>query len=293
MIKIPTQTLKKGFVSQVVAIVGENGYSLDDIDRLSYSRDANFRAAIQSHYHVFENFPQIIVWPDTVEQISQLIKLAKQYKVAITPYGGGSGVCGGAISYNGGMTLNLLRLNKMLRVDADRSYVDVQAGILGLELEKQLNRRGYTLGHFPSSILSASLGGYLATRSAGQLSSKYGKIEDLVIDLEFIDGNGQVQQTTDVTRRHGIDLTQIFIGSEGTLGITTKARLKIYPYPKDRQFQAYTLPNMNYGMEALRRIMQTGIKPDVLRLYDELDTTFVLSSFQENLDSSLTKRCCL
>lgn len=299
MIQFPESNLKKSFLAHVQAIVGDPGFSQSPIDRLSYCRDANFRDAIGAHYSHFENFPSIIVWPETSEQVAQLIKIAQQFKIAVTPYGGGSGVCGGAIAYNGGMTLDMKKMSKVLRVDEERLFVDVQAGILGLELEKQLERRGYTLGHFPSSILSACLGGYLAARSAGQLSSKYGKIEDMTIDFKFVDGHGRIIRTSDVSRNRGLDLSQMIIGSEGTLGVITEVRLKIYPKPTQRRFKAYTFKKIEYGIEAMRRIMQSGLKPDVLRLYDPLDSALVFSkmsksnkdlpSLSDNMPSTLKK----
>ncbi len=269
-------SLKKSFLVNIEAVVGARGMSSANTDRLSYSRDSSFRSTIQAHYGHFENFPDLIVWPQNIEQVARLIKTARDYKVAVVPYGGGSGVCGGALNA-GGMTIDLKAMNRVLRIDSERLFVEAEPGILGKNLEDHLNRNGFTMGHFPSSILSASLGGYLAARSAGQLSSKYGKIEDMVIDLQFVDGLGRVHQTSDVTRGRGIDITQAIVGSEGTLGIITKARLKIYPLPEGRLFRSYSFKNMEYGLEAMRRIMQTGISPDVLRLYNEIDTIMVLA----------------
>lgn len=281
--KFPEIQLKKSFLAHLIAIVGEHNLSMANIDRLSYCRDANFRSAIEAHYSHFEHFPSVIAWPQTIEQVGMIIKSARQYKIPVIPFGGGSGVCGGTLAMHGGIIIDLKKLNKIIRIDEDRLFADVQCGILGMELEKKLNRRGYTLGHFPSSILSATLGGYIAARSAGQMSSKYGKIEDMIIDLDFVDGCGRLHRTTDATRSRALDLTQMFTGSEGTLGIALKVRLKIFPLPEHRRFASFSLANMNYGMEAMRRIMQSGIKPDVLRLYDELDTFFVLSKTSDDL----------
>lgn len=283
MIQMPASQLKKSFLVNLDNIVGPEGYSLRDTDRLSYSRDANFRSAISAHYSHFENFPSVVTWPKSAEEVAQLIKAAIKYRLAITPYGGGSGVCGGAIAYDGGMILDMKKMQKVLRVDEERLFIEAEAGILGWQLENELARRGYTLGHFPTSILCATLGGYLAARSAGQLSSKYGKIEDLVIDVEFVDGTGAIHRTADVSRSRGVDFTQCIVGSEGTLGLITKARLKLYPLPEQRLFRAVSFPTMAYGMEGLRRIMQTGIKPDVLRLYDELDSAIMISRKSQNV----------
>ncbi|MBF0103809.1 MAG: FAD-binding oxidoreductase [Deltaproteobacteria bacterium] len=277
MVNIPEIKLKKTFIKSVIDIVGEKGLSTADIDRFSYSRDANFRSTLEAHYSSFGHFPSLIVWPTTPEQISKLIILAGKDNVAVTPYGGGSGVSGGAISYEAGMIIDTKKMQRFLKFDPERLFVEVEAGILGMELEKKLNRKGFTLGHFPSSILCACLGGFIASRSAGQYSSKYGKIEDMIIDLEFVDGNGVICQTADVSRQAGIDLTQMIVGTEGSFGIITKARLKISPLPQNRVFKSFIFNRFEYGIESIRRIMQTGLKPDALRLYDELETALVLS----------------
>lgn len=286
-----SRSLKRGFLVKLEAILGKEAYSLAERDLLSYSRDANFRSAIKAHYSEYEETPQVIVWPNSTIQVSQLIKLAKQYQIPVIPYGGGSGVCAGAMSPegNGGILLDLKRMQKLLRVDEKRLFAEAECGIYGLQLEKELERRGFTLGHFPSSILVATLGGYLAARSAGQLSSKYGKMEDLIIDFEFVDGLGRIQKTSNVNLTKGLDMTQAIIGSEGTLGIITKARFKIFPKPAEQIFRAFRFPKIEYGMEALRRIMQTGMKPDVLRLYDELDTLLMLSKKSAEIPSPITK----
>lgn len=149
---------------------------------------------------------------------------------------------------------------------------------MGLHLEKELERNGFTLGHFPSSILCASLGGYLAARSAGQKSSRYGKIEDMVKGLECVTGKGEVLTTRDISHTGGIDLNQLWIGSEGVLGIFTKATLRIYPKPERLLFNGFKFRNMDTAFEAARRLIQSGIRPAVVRLYDKLDTFLFLSS---------------
>lgn len=288
--KIHESHLKKRFINHIEAIVGKEGFALDDYNRLTYSRDSNFKSTIQAKFNKYENFPAIIVWPKTAEQISQLVKSAQKFQIPITPFGGGSGVCGGAISTQNGLILDLKKMTKLLRIDHDKLYAEAEPGISGLQLEKELNRKGFTLGHFPSSILCSTLGGYLAARSAGQLSSKYGKIEDMVIDIDFVDGLGRLHKATDISRSQGLDFVQAIVGSEGTLGIITKARFKVYPLPQHRKYKAYRFKNLEYGTEALKRIMQTGIKPDVLRLYDEIDTMLMFqkgSSDEKSLSHQL------
>ncbi|MBU0505081.1 MAG: FAD-binding oxidoreductase [bacterium] len=275
--KIPAQKLNPLFLEKIASVVGSRGYSVADKDRLSYSRDANFRSTIQAHYLIYEQFPSIIVWPENTEQISKIIRICLKHKVPIITYGGGSGVCAGALPLNRSLMLDVKRLKNFIRLDENKLTAEAGAGILGLELEKKLSRKGFTLGHFPVSILNATLGGYVATRAAGQRSSKFGKIEDMIIDLEFVDGKGRIWQTSDVSRTRGLNITELIVGCEGTFGIITKVKLKIFPNGTHRTFRAYSFNNLTYGLEAQRRIIQTGMKPDILRLYDKLDTAIYFS----------------
>ncbi len=269
--------LKKTFLTSLEKIVGPQGFSVGNIDRISYSRDSNFKSAIQFKYKKIEAFPDVVVWPSSVEDLSVLIKLAAKHQIPVIPFGGGSGVCGGTLPMGGGMIVDMKRMRKLLKLDAANLLVTAETGIMGMHLENELQRKGYTLGHFPSSIVCASLGGYLAARSAGQCSSRYGKIEDMVKNIEVVTGTGEVIQTRDVSNGEGIDLNSVFVGSEGTLGLITKATLRIFPNPPARVFRGIRFENMKTAIEGVRRVMQSGLKPAVIRLYDPLDTFLILS----------------
>jgi alkyldihydroxyacetonephosphate synthase len=139
--------------------------------------------------------------------------------------------------------------------------VDVEAGLSGERFERELARRGYTFGNFPSSIYCSTVGGWLATRAAGQLSTKYGKVEDRVAGLTLVTGTGEIVDT-DGPRRAlgGPDWTQLVLGSEGTLGIITSARLRLSPAPQLKLFRGFEVPNVAAGVEALRRVLQRGLR---------------------------------
>jgi alkyldihydroxyacetonephosphate synthase len=140
---------------------------------------------------------------------------------------------------------------------------------MGVPLEEELDRRGFTLGHFPSSILCSTVGGWVAARSAGQASGYYGKIEDMVLALECVTGTGDV-----VTLRHrtnGPSLVPLVIGSEGTMGIVTSATLRLHPRPTARAFASFSLPSTERGWEAMRAMFQAGLRPAISRLYDPFD----------------------
>jgi alkyldihydroxyacetonephosphate synthase len=240
-------------------------------DRLSYARDLWPRGLLsvragESAAHP----PDVVVWPESVAEVQAIVRLAAAEKLPIVPFGAGSGVCGGTVPLAGGVVVDLKRMRKLLALDKEALTATFECGILGEHLEHELNRRGYTLGHFPSSIMCSTLGGWLAARSAGQCSSRYGKIEDLVRSVEFVTGTGEILDTSGAER--GPDWNQLLVGSEGTLGIFTRAELAIRPAPEVRIMRGFALPRPATGCEAIRRVMQRGLRPSVVRLYDELDT---------------------
>lgn len=288
MPSIPSR-IKKTLLQSVEKIVGSGAYSERMVDRINYSRDSSFRGAIQNKYNKIEFLPDLITWPKSVVEVQKLIRFAKRHQLPVIPYGAGSGVCGGTNPVFGGMIIDLKKMRKILKIDPDTLSSSAQCGIMGLHLENELERAGFTLGHFPSSILCASLGGYLAARSAGQNSSRFGKIEDMVKNLEVVTGDGEIIQTRDVANSGGIDLNQIFLGSEGTLGLITQATLKIFPRSSCQAFQAFSFAPLSPGIEAIRRMMQSGLKPSVVRLYDPLDTLVLQSGKKENKISPLEK----
>ncbi len=195
----------------------------------------------------------------------------------MTPYGGGSGVLGGAMAAADSMVVDLKRMNRLLQVDPLAGTCVVEPGILGAHLESRLNATGHTLGHFPSSLMTATVGGYVATRSAGQFSSRFGKIEDMVISLRMVTGAGETLDTALGGSSAGSpDYNQILLGSEGTLGIVTRATLKVHPLPAAMAYEGARFGTIEAGLSAMRKIMQGGLRPTVLRLYDEIDTYMAL-----------------
>jgi alkyldihydroxyacetonephosphate synthase len=217
--------------------------------------------------------PHAVVWPEHVREIVAVVKLARELRVPIVPYGGGSGVCGGALPLFGGITIDTKRMQQVRNVRAEELICDVEAGLNGERFERELARRGYTFGHFPSSIYCSTVGGWLATRAAGQLSTKYGKVEDRVVGLTVVTGRAEVIETDGPNRAlRGPNWTQLLCGSEGTLGVITSARLRVAPAPQLRVFRGFEVDSIGDGVEAMRRVLQKGLRPAVVRLYDELDT---------------------
>jgi alkyldihydroxyacetonephosphate synthase len=263
-------------------IVGEAHVSQNDHDRMTYSRDNAPVLNLSYNEGRVGPLPDVIVWPANTEQVAQIVRLANETRTPIVAFGAGSGVCGGVAPLRGGVTVDMKRMKKIVDLDEESLTVTAEAGILGQLLEMELNRRGCTMGHFPSSIYSSTLGGYLAARSAGQLSAKYGKMEDMVMGLEAVLGTGEVLRTPTAPRRpFGPDWNQILIGSEGTLGVITQATCRVRPYPPSRRFLSFLFPTIEAGVEAMRLIMRHDLRPAAVRLYDELDTAIVGTSSKE------------
>jgi alkyldihydroxyacetonephosphate synthase len=242
----------------------------DPADRVAYARDLwpRHHLAVRAG-SVAEHRPAAIVWPETTEDVARIVRWAHETETPIVPFGAGSGVCAGVLPSERMIVVDLKKLDRIRRFDADAGVVEVEAGAMGLPFEEGLQRRGFTLGHFPSSILCSTVGGWVAARSAGQCSGLYGKIEDMVLDLECVTGSGEV-----VTLRHRTsapNLVPLVVGSEGTLAIVTSATLRLHRNPKERAFAGFTFPSTEAGWETMRAIFQAGLRPAVSRLYDPFD----------------------
>lgn len=211
-----------------------------------------------------------VVRPTSVEQVSQVLQLCNEARIPVTAAAGRSGVVGGSIPLFGGVVLDLCALSGIRSVDPISNIVDVGAGTFGDVFEAELRSdHGLTVGHWPQSIALSTVGGWLACRGAGQLSNRYGKIEDIVVGLDVVLADGTVIHTGGNARQaSGPDLTQLFVGSEGTLGVITGARLRARPVATATASSAWGFPTFEAGADACRRIIQRGLAPAALRLYD-------------------------
>ena len=199
-----------------------------------------------------------------------MLAVCNDARVPVTAAAGRSGVCGASVPVHGGVVLDLCGLTGIVDVDTTSLVLDVAPGTFGDHLEHALRtEHGLTLGHWPQSVALSTVGGWLACRSAGQLSTRYGKIEDMVLGLDVALADGRQISTGGAPRAAvGPDLNQLFVGSEGTLGIITGARLRLHPAPTHERRAAYGFASFAEGIDAMRRILQRGGTPAVLRLYD-------------------------
>src|SRR5829696_4899038 len=214
--------------------------------------------------------PEIVVRPRSEEDVAAVVAAADEHGAPVVPWGGGSGTQGGALAIHGGVVIDLRSLDGILEIDDTSMTVTAQAGVNGRRLEADLNARGLMLPHYPASVEWATVGGYVAARGSGVLSTRYGKIEDLLLNLRVATPATGLIETVEVPRHAvGPELTQLFVGSEGTLGIITRATLQIVPMPAERRFAAVAFPSVGAGIRAMRRTLQAGHRPSVVRMYDE------------------------
>jgi alkyldihydroxyacetonephosphate synthase len=220
--------------------------------------------------------PGAVARPADTAQVAGLVAICADHGVPVTVVAGRSGVCGGAVPAFGGLALDLVGLAGVEEVDDRSLLVQVAAGTFGLDLEETMRiRYGLTLGHWPRSVQLSTVGGWLACRSAGQYSTRYGKIEDMVMGLEVVLASGQVVETGGRAPRAatGPDLNQVFVGSEGTLGVITGAWLRAHPQPAAEGRAAWGFAAFDAGLEACRRVLRRGATPAVLRLYDQAEAS--------------------
>jgi alkyldihydroxyacetonephosphate synthase len=243
-----------------------------DVDRLAYARDLwpRHHLDIREGKMLAASRPALVAWPRTTEEVATIVKRATELGAPIVPFGAGSGVCGAILPTTRALVIDMKRMTRWRDLDPAQPSLLVESGAMGITLEEDLERKGFTAGHFPSSILCSTVGGWLAARGAGQCSGRYGKIEDMVAEIELVDGRGEI--STIRRRVNGPDLVPLVIGSEGTLAIITAARLRLHPRPASRAYAAYAFPHVENGWNAMRAMFQAGLRPSVSRLYDPFDT---------------------
>ncbi|TNE88594.1 MAG: FAD-binding oxidoreductase [Deltaproteobacteria bacterium] len=215
--------------------------------------------------------PDLVFWPESDDEVLAVLQAATAEGIAVVPYGAGSGVCGGARGGYGRWVLDVKRLDHIGELDELRRTVDVEAGVNGQHLEDWLNERGYTLGHSPSSIWCSTVGGWAAARGAGQFSSRYGVFEDMVLSLTCV-SPGRGRFTVGEGGDAPDEWMELLLGSEGTLGVITRMRLRVWPLPEKRWLRGYKVDDVDTAVRCMRRLMQAELHPAVVRLYDPVDT---------------------
>jgi len=264
-----SQATIASITSELVRIAGGDRVWTGEQAQQIYPGDKSWLTIVHAHFEQPLNQPELAVAPETVEQVSEIMRLATRTKLAVTPLGGGSGVQGAANANLGGLLLDLTRLNRIREIDEQSLTCTVECGMNIMAFDAELSKQGLTFTHDPASAEWASIGGAIAARGSGVLSTRYGNIQDHVLSLEVVLPDGQVVQLPAVPR-HGVgpELSQLFVGSEGVFGIVTAARVKLQRQAKARLFSVVEFPNLAAGIAAGKEIMTTGLRPAVIRLYD-------------------------
>jgi alkyldihydroxyacetonephosphate synthase len=259
-----------GLARDLAAIVGREGIVEAGEARVRYAHDQWWYAIAAAAAGRAVSQPDIAVRPRTTEEVSAVLRFASARGIPVTAWGGGSGVQGAANADRGGIVLDLRAMHAVRHVDTLSLTAVVEAGLACRDFEAMLNQQGLSFTHYPASTEWATIGGSIAARGSGVLSSKYGKIEEHILSLEWVLPTGEIVTTPAVPRHAaGPELTQLLVGAEGTLGIVTAASVRLRLLPKTRIFVVAAFPELDAGIEAGRVIMTTGLKPPVMRLYDQ------------------------
>ena len=276
--------------SELVAELGESVVSSAPERLDAYTADTYWMALHASAVGTPLGRPDLVVTPHDESGVATVLRLADARRVPVVAWGGGSGTQGGSVPTHGGVVIDLTQLDRILEIDEHSLTVTCEAGVNGNRLEAELNERGLMLPHYPASSEWATVGGYVAARGSGVLSTRYGKIEDLVLSMRVALPGGQVIGTVEVPRHAvGPELTQLFVGSEGTLGVITQVTLQIVPLPSTRLFATVRFSDIGSGVESIRRALAAGARPSVVRMYDDEATRLAFSPVvKQELDGVCT-----
>ncbi|WP_228537688.1 FAD-binding oxidoreductase [Nocardia sp. XZ_19_231] len=272
---IPT-TLTDADRAGLAGIVGDEHLTTDDIDRLRHAGGKSTPDLLRRRASTPQDAPDAVVFPADHRQVLALLGYCAEYGIAVVPFGGGTSVVGGVDPVRGQfdtvIALDLRRLDTLTAVDPASGTATLGAGLTGPQAEELLGAHGLSLGHFPQSFEFASIGGFAATRSSGQASAGYGRFDDMVERLVIATPQGTLDLGRAPASAAGPDLRELFVGSEGALGIITSVTLRVHPVPETVGYQAWSFPDFATGAAALRTVVQAGAAPTVMRLSDEAET---------------------
>jgi alkyldihydroxyacetonephosphate synthase len=267
--------------------------STEGLTRLLHARGQSFPDWLALRSGKVDTPPDGVAYPITEDEVTQLIQLAQRKGFHIIPYGGGTSVVGHIDPLKGNspvLSVDMSRMNRMEELDTESLLATFGAGISGPDLEAQLRARGLTLGHFPQSFEYSTLGGWVATRSSGQQSLRYGRIEKLFAGGRLVSPTGVLNLPAFPASAAGPVLREMVLGSEGRLGILTQAVVRVSLIPEEEEFHAVFFPDFQHGIEAEQQILTTGLSLCMLRLSTATETTTTLAlAGHEKLIGALQK----
>lgn len=256
-------------------LVGEGAVRVDRRARVEHACGKAYRDLVRVRRGEIPNPPDAVVYPADEGEVAAVLAWAADRAVSVIPFGGGSTVLGAVEPKPGErpvISLDLARMDRVTAVDHDSWLVRIQAGATGPELEAQLAERGFTLGHFPQSFEFSTLGGWIATRGAGQTSTGYGKIEDMTLAVRLVTPIGILETCEAPATATGPSMVDIAVGSEGAYGVITEALMRVRPRPEVQDYRGYLFHSLEAGVAALRDLIQNGPRPTIARLSDGSET---------------------
>ena len=269
--------------ADLVAALGADRVEWSEASLAEHAHDTWPLSLLRLHQGRLTARPACVVRPTSTGEVATVLRYANEHRVPVVPFGGGSGVGGGVLPDGGTIVVDLRRLDALLELNETALQVRVQAGMFGHRFEEALQARGYSMGHWPQSVSLSTIGGWIATRAAGQYSTRYGSIEDMLLGLEAVMADGRVVRVKSTPRRSaGPDPRHLFLGAEGTAGIVTEATFKIFPLPDSRRLLCFAFPDFDSGLEAIRLIVRAGWRPPVMRLYDATETGRHFGQWQQD-----------
>jgi alkyldihydroxyacetonephosphate synthase len=285
-LKVPKSNAKAPLLKALTAIVGEDNISTDDKLRVIHTYGKSLRDLVRIRNNWIERAPDVVVYPADEAEVQAIVDAAVKADAVIIPFGGGSNIAGSLeplpAEKRTVISLDLGRLRLVLDIDTDSGLARIQAGAQGPDLEEQLNAKGWTIGHFPDSFTHSTVGGWVATRSSGMQSDKYGDIADICRGLRVVrPGNTLVLRPLPSTSS-GPSVREMILGSEGRLGVITEVTVQVHRIPAQRDVYAYFFPNWEAGIAAMQEISESDAAPSITRISDARETGFSLATSKES-----------
>ncbi|MBV8145256.1 MAG: FAD-binding oxidoreductase [Gammaproteobacteria bacterium] len=271
-IRIPASLASTELFAELGRILRPEQIGREPLERLLHSYGKSFPDLFQVRSGILRRAPDAVLLPDSHEQVEALVALASRRGFCLIPFGGGTNIVGAinplADEARPVLTLSLRMMNRLVAVDAESRTATIQAGALGPKLESDLAAHGQSLGHYPDSFEYSTLGGWLATRSAGMQSDAYGRIEDMIVSMKMVTPAGTIVTKSVPASSAGPDLNRIIVGSEGILGVITEATMRIHRTPAARDYRGYLFRSFADGVHAIQECLDRGCTPSMVRLQD-------------------------
>ncbi|HXY07227.1 MAG TPA: FAD-binding oxidoreductase [Terriglobales bacterium] len=279
-VQLPQPSIDERFLARLCSFLKPTQISDQRKERVIHAYGKGFRDLFRLRRGLAMGAPDLVVYPENERDVCLTLRAAAERDVMVIPFGGGSNISGCLERMEAGrmlVSLDMRRLRRVLAVDRPSGTARIETGIFGPDLEQQLAADGLTLGHFPDSFLHSTLGGWIATRSAGMQSDRYGKIEDMVVAVRMVTSEGVLATRTVPKSSNGIDVNHLCIGSEGTLGVITEATMRVHPRPEARLVRGYLFPEFEGGIQAMHECVRQECMPAMVRLNDPDKTALSLA----------------